>query len=145
MPRMSRAVLVLAAVAAVLSNACASQAVLEATDEPPAVVEAVEGSAVRQVTLTEDAEHRLGIATAAVQTSGGNAVVPTAAVLYDANGKTWVFTNPRAHVYIRAEVGIDEIKGDSTVLSAGPPADTLVVTVGVAELFGAESGVGDPE
>ena len=146
MPPTTRRILLVAAIAATLVTACGAQAVLEATDHPPAVVEAVDGASVRRVTLTEEAAHRIGIETAAVQAGGaGRVIVPTAAVLYDADGKTWVYTNPASDQFLRAQVDIVEIKGDSTVLSSGPPSDTLVVTVGVAELFGAETGVGEPE
>jgi hypothetical protein len=69
-------------------------------------------------------------------------VVPYAALLYDANGKTWVFTNPKPLVFVRAPVTINRITGDKVVLSAGPPVGTLVVTVGAEELLGTEYGVG---
>ena len=45
-------------------------------------------------------------------------------------------------VYLRAEITIDEITGETAVLSAGPPIGTSVVTTGAAELYGAEIGVG---
>ena len=35
-----------------------------------------------------------------------------------------------------------DIDGDVAVLSSGPPVGTRIVTVGVAELFGTEFGVG---
>jgi hypothetical protein len=37
---------------------------------------------------------------------------------------------------------VESIKGPHALLKAGPPAGTTVVVVGVAELFGAESGIG---
>ena len=69
-------------------------------------------------------------------------VVPYSAVLYDRDGKTWVYTNPEPLVFVRHPVSIDYIEGDLAVLLEGPPAGTQVVMVGVAELFGAETGVG---
>jgi hypothetical protein len=69
-------------------------------------------------------------------------VVPYGAVLYDVDGKTWVYTNPEPLVFVRHPVSIDYIEGDLAVLLEGPPVDTEVVMVGVAELFGAETGVG---
>ena len=68
--------------------------------------------------------------------------IPYAAVLYDAKGNAWVYTNPQPLVFIRQPVQIDTIAGDKVILVAGPPAGTAVVTVGGAELFGAEFGVG---
>jgi hypothetical protein len=81
--------------------------------------------------------------------SGGNTaepgvvqVVPYAAVLYDARGNTWVYTNPTPLTFVRHAIHIDYIEGDLAVLSDGPPSGTEVVTVGPAELFGAETGIG---
>jgi len=69
-------------------------------------------------------------------------VVPYAAVLYDAHGDTWVYTNPEPLVFVRHRIMVDYINGDQAVLSEGPPAGTVVVTVGGAELFGAEFEIG---
>ena len=69
-------------------------------------------------------------------------IIPYAAVLYDAKGNTWVYTNPQPLVFIRHSIQIDAIVGDKVILVAGPPVGTAVVTVGGAELFGAEFGVG---
>ena len=44
---------------------------------------------------------------------------------------------------VREKVVIDAIEGDRAFLSTGPAAGTKVATVGVAELFGAESGLGE--
>jgi hypothetical protein len=69
-------------------------------------------------------------------------VIPYSAVLYDLNGETWVYTNPEPLVFVRQPVSVDYIEGDLAVLSDGPPAGTQVATVGVAELYGADTGVG---
>jgi len=69
-------------------------------------------------------------------------VIPYAAVIYDQSGATWAYTNPESLVFIRQPIVIDYIEGDRAVLSDGPAAGAAVVTVGGAELFGAETGVG---
>jgi hypothetical protein len=102
------------------------------------------------VILTAKAVERLDIKTAlagevqvARSPSGTyRKVVPYAAVLYDAHGDTWVYTNPEPQVYIRYQISVDYIDGDLAVLSDGPPAGTAVVTVGAAELFGTEFEIG---
>ena len=68
-------------------------------------------------------------------------VVPYAAVLYDVHGDAWVYTNPEPLVFVRELILVDYIEGDLVVLLEGPSIGTAVVTVGVAELFGAETGV----
>ena len=62
--------------------------------------------------------------------------------LTDLNGETWTYTNPEPLVFVRHRVTVEYISGDLAVLLDGPPAGTSVVTVGAAELFGAELGVG---
>lgn len=68
-------------------------------------------------------------------------IVPYQAVIYGVKGETWVYTNPEPLVYIRQPIQIDFIDEDMVVLKDGPTPGTRVVTVGVAELFGAETGV----
>jgi len=75
-----------------------------------------------------------------VAMSSTRKVVPTSAVLYDAKGKTWVYTNPEPLVFVRHAVSIDYIDGDRAVLLDGPVSGTAVVTVGAAELLGTEYG-----
>jgi len=72
--------------------------------------------------------------------AGMRKVVPHGAVVYDAQGKTWVYANPEPLVFVRQPITVDYIEGDRAVLSDGPVPGTAVVTVGAAELFGAEHG-----
>ena len=69
-------------------------------------------------------------------------IIPYAAVLYDAQGNTWVYTNPEPLVFIRQPIHIETIVGGEAVLVDGPPIGIAVVTVGGVELFGTEFGVG---
>lgn len=121
-------------------------ATVKATEIKPAQVELIAGTELHKVTLTARAAERLDIKTDQVQDMmmGGakRKVVPYAAVLYDARGETWVYTSPEALVFVRHAIHIDYISGDRAVLSQGPPAGTAVVTVGAAELFGAEFEIG---
>jgi hypothetical protein len=70
------------------------------------------------------------------------AVVSFAAVVYDAQGDTWAYTSAAPLVFIRQAITVDFIDGGDAVLTAGPSAGMEVVTVGAAELYGAETGVG---
>jgi hypothetical protein len=137
----------LVAVSATLAAACSQPApVDEAAEDGPAKVESIEGSDLKRLTLTEDAVDRIGIQTAPVVAApAGRIRVPRATVLYDQDGRTWVYTEPESDVFVRSEIDVVSTDGEDLVLSTGPPPDTLVVTVGVAELYGAELGVVDPE
>ncbi len=114
----------------------------------PAHVTLIEGTELSRLTLTPKALERLDIQTAYVQeaqvtrSSSLRKVVPYAAVLYDAYGRTWVYTQPEPHNFVRAQIVVDYIEGNVAVLSDGPPIGTEVVTVGGTELFGAEFEVG---
>jgi hypothetical protein len=114
--------------------------------EEPAVVEAIEGSDVSRVTLTQQASDRLGIQTGEIvetQVSGGTRLVaPYSSVIYETDGSTWVYTNPEPLVFIRQAVTVETIQGEEAILTEGPEAGTKVVSVGGAMLYGAEHGVG---
>jgi hypothetical protein len=113
---------------------------------PPARVEHL-GQGLNRVILTAEAAKRLGIETTLISNGqvGGKQreVVPYAAVYYDLNGATWVYTIPQPLTYVRASITVDSITGDVAVLSKGPPAGTAVVTVGATELYGTETGVSE--
>lgn len=75
--------------------------------------------------------------------SGGvRKVVPYSAVLYDPQGKTWVYTSPEPLTFVRQPIVVDFIEGDRAVLKEGPAVGTEVVTAGAAELFGVENKIG---
>lgn len=111
-------------------------------------VESVQGTEFQHVILTAKAAERLGIETVTLQEewvgrSGSmRFVVPYASVIYGLNGETWVYTNPKPLVFTRRSIIIEYIDGDLAVLSEALPPDTKVVTVGVAELYGIDTGIG---
>jgi hypothetical protein len=125
--------------------ACAQPSVAPPKIEP-AKIESIEGSELKRVVLTERAAERLDIQTAPVseeQVNGAQRmVVPYAAVLYDLHGETWVYISPAPLTFVRHTITVDYIEGDTVVLLEGPPAGTAVVTVGVPELYGADTGIG---
>jgi hypothetical protein len=132
-----------------LSAACARSPELLASEQASSdvQVEAIPGSDLSRVTLSQVGLERLGIATAPVRETstpvhGARKSVAFSAVLYDADGKAWVYTNPEARTYVRESIAVERVDGDLAYLRDGPKAGTAVVTVGVAELFGAEYGVG---
>ena len=130
-----------------LSACTQTSAEAESGGAEPAKVEHVEGSEeVSRLTLTPKAVERLGIQTTPLSeaTVAGKKrkVVPYGAVLYEADGKTSVYVSPAPNTYMRAPITVDFIEGDRAVLSAGPAAGTAIVTVGAAELYGTETGVG---
>ena len=69
-------------------------------------------------------------------------VVPHSALIYDIYGETWVYIMTEPLKFLRFPVVVDYIKNGNVVLTEGPPVGTEVVTVGVPELHGTDTGVG---
>jgi hypothetical protein len=138
-----RLLLLVVGLLGLLVTACAPSSSDAAATEPPVVVEEDAATGLKRLSLSARAAERLGIATAAVtDEAGAGLAVPYEAVLYDEHGATWTYTSPEERVFVRASITIDEIADGFAMLSAGPPVGTTVVTVGTAELWGVESGVG---
>jgi hypothetical protein len=137
--RIPLAVVVLIGVAALVVAGCGGSGEEAAIE--PATVEAVAGTDLSRVILTSKAAERLDIQTAQVRSKAGKrTVIPYSAVLYDPNGKTWTYTSPKHLVFLRQNIDVDRIDGDTAILSAGPPPGTTVVTVGAPEIWGVEYG-----
>jgi len=110
--------------------------------EQPYTLEEIEGQEGIRVVLTESAVEHIGIETEVVERRGANLLVPYGAVYVDADGASWVYTNPEPLVYVRAPIEIVKETSTEALLSDGPPAGTQVVIVGVPELYGAEHEFG---
>jgi len=108
----------------------------------PMTLEEVESGVIPRVTLTQRAAERLDIQTVLVEQSEQWLVVPSDAILVDETGTFWLYTNPEPLVFLRFEIGVARDDGERAFLTDGPDLGTPVVTVGVPELYGAESGIG---
>jgi hypothetical protein len=106
--------------------------------EPTKLHEIKGNEDLKRVTFTKEAANRIGLETARVRYDGGRKDVPYAALIYDPEGKTYVYTSRKPLSYLRQEVQVDDVDGDHALLSKGPPAGTEVVTVGAAQVHGAE-------
>ncbi|RSM85514.1 hypothetical protein DMH04_17340 [Kibdelosporangium aridum] len=118
---------------------------IEAGEGPPAKVEAIAGKSMKSVKLTDLASKRIGIETVEIAAAPSGTTVPYSAVLYSADGKTWVYALTAELTFVREQVTVANVggdKGSTAFLSAGPAAGTTVVKTGVIELYGAELGVG---
>lgn len=135
--------------AALPLSACAKTATDEETRAEPAKVEKIKGTDQERLVLTSEAADRIGIETATVRevsrADGPRKVVDYSSVIYDPDGHAAVYTNPKPLVFVRHPITVDYINGDLAVLTEGPPIGADVVTVGVAELFGIEFGIGEFE
>ena len=126
-----------------LLAACAPASIVEEEETKPVRLEPVEGTDLNHVILTEDAAKRLDIQTVSVHEADISGtpglVIPYDAVLYEANGNTWVYVSIEPLVFVRESIVIDHIKGNEAFLSKGPDSGSMVVTLGAAELYGSES------
>jgi hypothetical protein len=120
----------------------------EGADIAPAKVASVDTTQEGQpgvVTLADAAVKRLGMETAAVAAGPNGLTVPYGALVYEADGSSWVFVQTAPLTYQRAPVTVAGISGDQVTLASGPAAGTTVVTVGAAELVGVEIGIDGEE
>ena len=145
MKTMNRWIMLVLTLASLGLGGCGPKAAVKEKTQP-ALLEALnDGTDRKQIMLTEKAAQRIDLQTAevkAVQVNGAERrVIPYAAVIYDTAGNTWVYTNPGGLTFVREAVAIETIDGDQAVLVSGLESVKRVVTVGVAELFGAETGV----
>ncbi|HET7168013.1 MAG TPA: hypothetical protein VFI69_02315 [Candidatus Limnocylindrales bacterium] len=141
MKRSARILIVIVAIFGSVAAGCSPQASTAANKEAAIVVED-QPSGLKLLTLSGHAAKRLGVQTVEVTTRGSGLAIPYAAVIYDSKGGTWAYAASEALTFQRAAIAIDTIDGDEALLSDGPEAGTSVVTVGAAELYGAETGVG---
>jgi hypothetical protein len=109
-----------------------------ASHHDPAKLEPIKGTEVQRVIFDAEAAKRVGLQTAPIRQNGQGTLIPYDAVVYDADGKAYVYTAPEPLTYVRQEIDIHHVAGDSVVLSDGPPAGTEVVTVGAAQVYGTE-------
>lgn len=138
--------LVVLFIASMTLSACAQTPTATAVKNEPASVEAIGDTGLNRVTLIESAARRLDIQTAQVQMAqvegGQRKVIPYSAVIYDLHGETWAYVSTAPLTYSRQQITIDYIEGDNAVLTDGPDTGVEVVTVGVAELYGVDTGIG---
>jgi len=94
-----------------------------------------------RVTLSPLGARRIGLETAQVQVVGGMTQVPTDAVFYREDGSTWVYVRTARLTFERFRIAVARVSGTTTYVTSGLAADSVVATVGVAELRGAEDGI----
>lgn len=142
-------VLAAAVVAAASLSACADPPEASAKKNEPVKVEKIAGTDLSKLILEASAAERIGLKLEPVGARPGAAegeperpTVPYGAVLYDAKGTTFVYTNTAPLTFVRHVIVVDVIQGDTAMLNSGPPTGTPVVTVGGVELLGVEFGVG---
>ncbi|MFO0807597.1 MAG: efflux RND transporter periplasmic adaptor subunit [Gemmataceae bacterium] len=82
---------------------------------------------------------RLGV-TVPLADASESLTVPWTAVVFDVHGGTWVYEQVGPRRFARRRVVVAYTAGADAVLTGGPPAGAKVVTAGVQELFGAETG-----
>jgi hypothetical protein len=143
--------LVLALIAAGSIELFAGDGAAAAAEEEngAASVEPVTGSDLSRIRLSPVAADRIGLRTDSVRSAktakGGSArkAIPYTSLLYDDQGKTWVYVIQKPLVFVRAPVEVAFIDGSRVVLSKGPDLGTPVATVGAAELYGTEFEITD--
>jgi hypothetical protein len=107
-------------------------------DNEPFTLEPIEGTDIQRVRLSAVVAGKIDVQTGKVGASGKERVIPHAAVIYNPEGKAFVYTVPEPLTYVRAPVAVRLAVDERAILSQGPPPGTTVVTVGAAELLATE-------
>jgi hypothetical protein len=128
----------LALLAAGLALSACQEVASNLVEDQPYELEPVEGTDLSRVRLSEDTAAKIDLQTAEVRANGRGTVVPHLALIYSPEGDAFVYTRPEPLTYLRAPIEVDRVVDDRALLSAGPPAGTVVVTVGAAELLATE-------
>jgi hypothetical protein len=136
LPRLVGVGLALVAAAMVLT-ACQEVPSNQVKSQPYEVVP-IKGTDLNLVKLADEIAARIDLQTAKVDVNGTGKVVPHLALIYNPDGKAFVYTKPKRQTYVRAPVDVDRVEGDQVMLAKGPPVGTVVVTVGAAELLATE-------
>ena len=99
------------------------------------------GSDVQRVRFTAEGARRTGLELEPLVRRGSRTVAPYAALMYDPDGSTFVYTQPEPLTFERTDVEVEKVDGKRVLLSDGPPPGTSVVTTGAAEVYGTETGI----
>ncbi len=122
--------------------ACSKVEASESTYKDPATLTEIEGMPNKEVTFTKRAMERIGVESKPIGDAPDGRVVPYSALVYEPDGSTWVFTETKPGSFLRVPITVVNIRANEVVISDGPASGTLVATVGVSELFGAEHELG---
>ena len=142
-PRSASTGLALAVAALALAGCTEVESSSEVVYEPAKLTEVKGEDELKLVTFTAEGAKRVGLEIAQVERNGKGKVIPYESMLYDAEGKTHVYTSPKPLDFLREEVEVDRITGDRVYLKDGPPAGTDIVTTGVVEVYGTELEIND--
>lgn len=114
-----------------------------------AIADQTNEEALTRLILNKDEVKRIGIKTTPVRETNDPeaeditlAVVPISALIYDHQGRAWIYTQLKPQVFARHSANVKSIEGDSAYLTDGPSAGTQVVTGGVTKLFGKQFDMG---
>lgn len=128
----------LAILVAVLGVSACAEVPSNLVEDQPYELEPIEGTDLQRVKLSDETAARIDLQTASVRPAGRGTAVPHAALIYNPDGDVFVYTRPAPQTYVRAPVTVRRVEGAQALLSDGPPAGTVVVTVGAAELLATE-------
>jgi hypothetical protein len=128
----------LAVVASGLVLAACEEVPSNLREAQPYEVIGPEDAAIKRVKMADATAELLPVELTSVRREGQRKVVPHAAVIYNPDGDSFVYTKPEAETYVRAPIEITRVEGNTATLSDGPAAGTRIVTTGSAELLATE-------
>lgn len=125
----------------IIASACSKDRSTAYVKISPATILEDKVSMITRITLTKEAEIRLGLTTRTI-ILGSNVELPNSSIIFDSDGNCWLYLKETPLNYHRTPITLLKVFGTSALINASSRENVEVVVSGVAELFGTESGVG---
>lgn len=90
------------------------------------------------IQFTKLGASRVGLATSPVTGTPEERVAPYAALLYEPDGSTFVYTSPKVRTYRYTPIKVSRIVGNRIYFTGGPKPGDRVVTSGLPQVYGAD-------
>ena len=140
--RWTRLGLMLAAVAIAILPAACTGAGAEGEEEvelfQTKLVDLKDHPGHHSVTFSKIGAERADIGTTVVTAGDGHQELPDAALLYNADGSTFVYTATGPRTYTYTPIKLLKIVGNTLYFTEGPEPGAQVVTSGVPQVHGAD-------
>ena len=131
----------------IYSDVSALDLEITSSKNPPYKLEVRENGLTPRIILLPITEKRLGIST--LITSGDShpsaaLQISTSSVLYDEQGKNWIYVRDKSGSYYRSQIVIKGVQGDAALVTFVIRGEVgrKIVQHGASVLYGIETGVG---
>lgn len=124
-------------------TACIRQEHHLAMVQPAVVEKSTDSDTPLKIRLSAEGRDRLKIESRSfAKDKGGKQTIPVSALFYDSDGKTWIYVEIAPLMFQKAIVQVTRSQVNHVSVTTKSDPSLPIVTQGVVELIGAESGLG---